>query len=149
MEEFLMRIGPDWRAAKSGQCFESLDPYTGENWARMPRGSADDVDAAVQVAHNAFRTGAWSTMTASAHGLLLHRLGDRIAENAERLSDLEVKDKGKLKVEMLGQMKYLRNGSTILVACRPTGRVRTIWQLPSQSLGQSIQLRFVTPDRAS
>jgi aldehyde dehydrogenase (NAD+) len=107
MEEFLMRIGPDWCAAKGGQWFESLNPYTGENWARMPRGGADDVDAAVQAAHNAFRSGAWPTMTASARGLLLHRLGDRIAENAERLANLEVMDNGKLKAEMLGQMKYL------------------------------------------
>lgn len=46
-------------------------------------------------------------MTASARGLLLHRLGDAIAANAELLADLEVKDNGKLKAEVLGQMKYL------------------------------------------
>lgn len=102
-----MRIGAQWRNAKSSQWFDSLNPYTGENWAKFPRGDAADVDDAVQAAHTAFKHGAWPAMTASARGLLLHRLGDRIAESAERLADLEVRDNGKLKAEMLGQMKYL------------------------------------------
>lgn len=102
-----MRIGAEWRNAKGGQWFESLNPFTGENWAKFPRGDAVDVDDAVQAASTAFKHGPWSAMTASARGLLLHRLGDRIAESAERLADLEVRDNGKLKAEMLGQMKYL------------------------------------------
>lgn len=40
-------------------------------------------------------------------GLLLHRLGDVIAANAEYLAELEVNDNGKLKAEMLGQMRYV------------------------------------------
>jgi acyl-CoA reductase-like NAD-dependent aldehyde dehydrogenase len=107
MDEFLMRIGGEWCQAKSGQWFHSLNPYTGTVWAKMPRGGADDVDAAVHAAHVAFKQGPWATMTASARGLLLHRLGDRIAEGAERLANLEVNDNGKLKAEMLVQMKYL------------------------------------------
>ena len=39
--------------------------------------------------------------------LLLHRLGDVIAANAEALADMEVSDNGKLKAEMLGQMRYV------------------------------------------
>ena len=46
-------------------------------------------------------------MTASDRGLLLYRLADVIAANAEMLADLEVRDNGKLRVEMLGQMRYL------------------------------------------
>jgi (Z)-2-((N-methylformamido)methylene)-5-hydroxybutyrolactone dehydrogenase len=102
-----MRIGGEWRAATSGEWFDSLDPYTGRSWARMPRGDARDVDLAVNAAHAAFRGGAWATMTASARGRLLHRLGDLIAAKAEHLADLEVNDNGKLKAEMLGQMRYL------------------------------------------
>jgi hypothetical protein len=46
-------------------------------------------------------------MMASERGALLRRLGDVIAENAEKLAELEVLDNGKLRAEMLGQMKYL------------------------------------------
>jgi aldehyde dehydrogenase (NAD+) len=46
-------------------------------------------------------------MSATERGLALHRVGDMIAAHAEELADLEVKDNGKLKAEMLKQMKYL------------------------------------------
>jgi (Z)-2-((N-methylformamido)methylene)-5-hydroxybutyrolactone dehydrogenase len=102
-----MRIGGKDCEARSGQWFESLNPFTGDVWAQIPRGGAADVDAAVNAAHTAFRSGPWSSMTASARGVLLHKLGDVFAENAERLAELEVLDNGKLRAEMLGQMKYL------------------------------------------
>ncbi|WP_076861110.1 aldehyde dehydrogenase [Bradyrhizobium mercantei] len=107
MQEFLMRIGNEWRRAEDGEWFTSMDPYTGRDWARMPRGKAADADAAVRAASKAFRGGPWPSMTASARGLLLHRLGDLIARQAEELAELEVNDNGKLKAEMLGQMRYL------------------------------------------
>jgi aldehyde dehydrogenase (NAD+) len=46
-------------------------------------------------------------MIASDRGMLLYRLADLIGQNAERLAELEVRDNGKLKVEMLGQMRYI------------------------------------------
>lgn len=107
MQRFEMRIGGESCAAAGGEWFDSLNPATGEVWAQFPKGGSIDVDAAVHAAHRAFTKGPWSKMTASARGLLLHRLGDLVAENAEMLADLEVRDNGKLKAEMLGQMKYL------------------------------------------
>jgi len=107
MKLFHMRIGAAWRDASQGETFESTDPYTARPWASFPRGTTEDVDAAVTAAHVAFQKGPWASMTASARGMLLHRLGDAIAANAEHLADMEVKDNGKLKAEMLGQMEYL------------------------------------------
>ncbi|WP_266157054.1 aldehyde dehydrogenase [Dyella silvatica] len=107
MKNFKMRIGEHWSDAKSGQRFESLNPYTGKHWASLPRGGAEDVDAAVRAAHHAFKHGPWSQMTATQRGLLLHKVGDAIAAHAEELADLEVRDNGKLKAEMLKQMRYL------------------------------------------
>jgi (Z)-2-((N-methylformamido)methylene)-5-hydroxybutyrolactone dehydrogenase len=102
-----MYIGGEWCAAVGGETFASMNPATGENWADIPKGDSRDVDIAVRAAHRAFTEGPWPAMTASARGMLLHRLGDLIAQNAERLADLEVRDNGKLRAEMLGQMKYL------------------------------------------
>ncbi|MFM0717587.1 aldehyde dehydrogenase [Paraburkholderia strydomiana] len=107
MKSFEMRIGAMWRGASNGETFESTDPYTAQPWASFPRGTAQDVDAAVNAAHAAFENGPWTRMTASARGLLLHRLGDAIAANAAQLADMEVKDNGKLRAEMLAQMEYL------------------------------------------
>jgi (Z)-2-((N-methylformamido)methylene)-5-hydroxybutyrolactone dehydrogenase len=107
MERFLMRIGGEWRDSNSGEIFESLNPYTGKNWATFPRGTAEDVRAAVTAASDAFKRGPWSRMNATQRGLLLHKVGETIAANAELLADLEVQDNGKLKSEMLKQMRYL------------------------------------------
>ena len=71
-----------------------------------PARHADDVDRAVRAAHapSPRRLG---DHAASDRGLLLHRLADPIAANAKRLADLEVRDNGKLRAEMLGQIRYL------------------------------------------
>ncbi|MBV8591602.1 MAG: aldehyde dehydrogenase family protein, partial [Acetobacteraceae bacterium] len=106
-EQFQMYIDGAWCDAISGRTFETKNPYTGEVWARLPQADHRDVDRAVRAAHAAFTTGPWAQMTASDRGLLLYRLADVIAANTERLADLEVRDNGKLRVEMLGQMKYL------------------------------------------
>jgi len=107
VETFKMRIGDQWLDAASGARFESQNPYTGKPWASLPRGGSEDADAAVRAAHQAFKQGAWARMTATQRGLLLHKVGDAIAAHAEQLADLEVRDNGKLKAEMLKQMQYL------------------------------------------
>ncbi len=90
----------------SGGYFESHDPYTAKPWCLVPRGNADDVDRAVQAAHRAFTSGQWPTLNASQRGELLRKLGQLVADNAERLAEAEVKDNGKLFSEMAAQMKY-------------------------------------------
>ena len=89
-----------------GEWFDSTDPYKGEVWAKIPRGTAQDVDRAVSAAKVAMTTGPWASMTPTARGKVMRRLGDLVAENAERLAELEVKDNGKLLSEMVGQMRY-------------------------------------------
>ena len=93
--------------AAAGRWFDTKNPFTGEVWARIPRAQAEDADRAVRAAHIAFTEGPWSQIHASDRGLMLHRVADLIAQHAEELADLEVRDNGKLRVEMLGQMKYL------------------------------------------
>lgn len=88
-----------------GEWFESADPYRGEPWAKIPRGTAADVDRAVQAAKAAME-GPYGQLTPSARGKLMRRLGDLVAENADRLAEIEVRDNGKLLSEMAGQMKY-------------------------------------------
>jgi acyl-CoA reductase-like NAD-dependent aldehyde dehydrogenase len=107
LEKFQMYIDGAWCDSASGRWIESKNPYTAKPWALIPRGDAADIDRAVEAAHRAFESGPWATMHPSERGLLLHRVGDLIAAHAERLADLEVRDNGKLRVEMLGQMRYL------------------------------------------
>ena len=91
----------------SGQWFDSVNPYTGEVWARIPRADANDVERAVMAAERAMREGEWSRMTATQRGHALRRLGDVVAQHAERLATIEVRDNGKLFAEMSNQCRYL------------------------------------------
>ncbi|MFO1303911.1 MAG: aldehyde dehydrogenase [Burkholderiales bacterium] len=93
----------------SGEWMDTEDPVAGEVWARVPRGGAQDADRAAQAAHRAFESGAWPAMSASRRGALLRKLGDLIADNAEWLARIEMKDNGKLYAELLMQMRYMSN----------------------------------------
>ena len=68
----------DGKWAEPATCLwlESENPYTRQTWARIARGNTADVDAAVEAALQAFETGPWTRMTASARGKLLWRMGD-------------------------------------------------------------------------
>jgi len=90
-----------------GEFFDSEDPVEGAAWARIPRGNAADADRAVDAAYRAFTSGAWPALSASRRGALLRKLGDLIAENAEWLARIEMKDNGKLYAELIMQMRYM------------------------------------------
>ena len=106
MNKHQMYIGGEWVAPASGQWFESFNPFTGEPWALIARGNAQDADHAVRTAHTAFTEGPWPQMTASQRGAALRKLGDLVARNADRLAELEVLDNGKLIAEMRAQLNY-------------------------------------------
>jgi aldehyde dehydrogenase (NAD+) len=86
---------------------ETTDPVSGLTWARIPRGRAEDADRAVLAAHRAFTSGAWPALSPSRRGALLRKLGDLIADNAEWLARVEMKDNGKLYAELIMQMRYM------------------------------------------
>jgi len=101
-----MLIGGAWRDSASGQWFESVNPFTAEPWALVPRGSKNDVDIAAEAAKTAFH-GDWRKLTATARGALLRKLADLIACDAERLARVETTDNGKLFAEMRAQLSYI------------------------------------------
>ena len=106
LEQLSMLVGGTPTGAISGRTFESQNPYTGESWAVIPDGAAEDVDAAVNAARAAL-DGEWGRMTGFGRAACLRRLADLITGNAERLARLEVNDSGKLYREMLGQLQGL------------------------------------------
>jgi (Z)-2-((N-methylformamido)methylene)-5-hydroxybutyrolactone dehydrogenase len=107
LEKLQMYIDAQWTDPASGDYFESFNPFTGKPWALVPRGGAEDVDRAVEAAKNAFEKGEWPAFTPTQRGQLLRRLGDLVAENAEHLARMEVRDNGKLIAEMGMQLKYI------------------------------------------
>ncbi len=107
MQRYQHFIAGEPAAPASGQWFETANPFTGQAWAEIAQGDARDVDRAARAAHAALTRGAWADMTPTQRGMLLHRLGDLVARDADRLAELEVRDNGKLLAEMRGQLHYL------------------------------------------
>lgn len=107
LEQYPLLIGGKRVPAASGAWFESINPFTGQPWALIPRGGPEDVDRAVAAAKAAFYGDAWRKLTATARGALLRRLGDLVAANAERLAVIESTDNGKLLAEMRAQLNYI------------------------------------------
>ena len=107
VKRYQAHIGGQWVDANGGVLFESEDPFSGDVWALVPRCGKAEVDRAVEAASAAFERGPWASLNATARGQILHRLGDLVLENAERLAEIEVRDNGKLMAEMLAQCRYI------------------------------------------
>jgi aldehyde dehydrogenase (NAD+) len=86
-------IGGEWVPALSGETIDVIDPATGETLARVPRGTAADVDAAVRAAAEAFP--AWRDTDATTRGELLLRWVRLIEEHEKDLDRLESQDVGR------------------------------------------------------
>ena len=107
MKKHQMLIGGAWVDPAGDSWLESVNPFTGQAWALIPRAGKEDVDRAVCAARKAFYECGWHKLTATARGALLRRLGDLIAAEAERLATIETTDNGKLFAEMRGQLNYI------------------------------------------
>lgn len=91
----------------SNQWIDTIDPYRGEVWAQIPLGNADDVAKAVAAAKTSMTIGPWATMSASARGNIMRRIGELVSENAEHLIEVEVRDNGKLRSEVEGGLRSI------------------------------------------
>ena len=106
MQTYQHYINGQFVNPSAGVWFESDNPYSGEAWASIARGDADDVDLAVAAAKAAF-DGEWGQTGPTQRGKLLVKLAEIVEREATRLGEIEVRDNGKLIAEMGAQTKYL------------------------------------------
>jgi len=107
MQKHQLLINGTWTNPSSGEWFESLNPYTAQPWALVPRGSKEDIDRAVAAAKAAFYSPAWRGLTATARGHLLRKFADLATAEADRIALIESTDNGKLYAEMRAQLNYI------------------------------------------
>ena len=92
-------IGGEWAPPVKGQYFENVTPVTGKVFCEVARGTAEDIDAALDAAWKA--APAWGATSAAERALVLHRIADRMEENLEMLAVAETWDNGKAVRETL------------------------------------------------
>ncbi len=79
----------------SGEHFQTTSPVTGKAQFNMARGSAADIDRAVQAARASFKSGVWSRLAPRDRMDVLYRLAQKIAEHADEFALLDCLDMGK------------------------------------------------------
>ncbi len=87
-------INGSFTSGSGSATIEVINPATGELLATVPDGTAEDVDRAVQVALEAYRT-VWRRVPQREKGRYLSRIADRLEEEAEDLALLETMENGK------------------------------------------------------
>jgi gamma-glutamyl-gamma-aminobutyraldehyde dehydrogenase len=88
-------INGEFCEALEGGRFNTVNPATGENLAKVVKGMPEDIDRAVAAAKLAFRSGCWSRIAPRERMDILYRFADLIDEHAEGLAVLETMDMGK------------------------------------------------------
>ncbi len=92
-------IGGQWVDPIKGEYFENITPVTGQVFTRIARGTAEDIDAALDAAHAA--ADAWGKTSATERSNILLKIADRIEAHLEEIAIAETWDNGKAVRETL------------------------------------------------
>ncbi len=86
-------IGGQWVAPVKGQYFENITPVTGKPFTEIARGTAEDIELALDAAHGA--APAWGRTSPAERAVILNAIADRMAANLADLALAETWDNGK------------------------------------------------------
>ena len=103
MQEYKLFINGEWVDSSTGETFDDINPATLEMIAKLQKASQDDVQRAVDSAHDAFE--AWSTTPAPGRGKILFRAARILEERKEDLARLMTVEMGKILKETRGDVQ--------------------------------------------
>lgn len=86
-------IGGKFVAPLSKEYINNINPATAEKVGEIPNSNAEDIEAAVAAAKNAFKD--WSVISAEKKFIILNKIAELIEENHEVFSIAETNDNGK------------------------------------------------------
>lgn len=92
-------IGGKWVAPVKGEYFDVVTPVTGQIFTKAARSSVEDIELALDAAHEAKVT--WGRSSATERAIILNKIADRLEENLEKLAVAETWDNGKAVRETL------------------------------------------------
>ncbi len=105
---------------KKKKMIDVINPATEKACAQVPKGTKKDIDKAVKAANKAFK--GWAAMPIAKRQEVVSKMADVLADNADTLARLMVKEQGKPMPEALGEMAwtegYLRHYATLQVKGR-------------------------------
>nr|WP_288500551.1 aldehyde dehydrogenase family protein [uncultured Pseudomonas sp.] len=85
--------------SSDGRRFDLIDPVTEKVYGSSARGTAEDVNRAVEAARSQLEGGAWSQLTGSERARLLNKLADLVERDSEQLADMDANAIGRSPME--------------------------------------------------
>ena len=86
-------IGGEWAAPANGEYFDNISPVTGQVVCQVARGTAADIEAALDAAHAA--KDAWGKLSSTERSNILLKMADRMEANLDLIALAETIDNGK------------------------------------------------------
>ncbi len=86
-------IGGKWTTPINGAYFENTSPVTGQVFCEVARSSAEDIELALDAAHEAKFS--WGRTSVAERANILNKIADRMEQNLEALAVAETWDNGK------------------------------------------------------
>ncbi|RIV19188.1 aldehyde dehydrogenase family protein [Alicyclobacillaceae bacterium I2511] len=96
-------IGGQWVPPVGGQFRDNVNPANGKVLGRVPLSTAEDVNAAVEAAHTAYKK--WRLVPAPQRGEILYRVGTLLKERKEDLARILTLEMGKVLEESRGEVQ--------------------------------------------
>jgi betaine-aldehyde dehydrogenase len=93
MAELKNFVGGKYTDTRDGRTSDVIDPSTGEAYTQAPVSSADDVDAALKTAADAFTT--WKDTTPAERSLALLKIADAVEARSQEFAEVEGRNTGK------------------------------------------------------
>ncbi|MFD1037240.1 aldehyde dehydrogenase family protein [Virgibacillus byunsanensis] len=167
MKNMKMYVNGKWVESSNNDRIDVKNPSNGEVIATIPRGQAEDVNAAVQAAKVAFQSEEWRSVKAFERGRLLNRIAQKIMDNRDELARLETMDVGKPLAQgyadidaavryfefyaggadkVMGDTIPIEDGLIDYVVREPVGVTAHIvpWNYPIQILSRSVAAAIAT-----
>ncbi|WP_286834121.1 aldehyde dehydrogenase family protein, partial [Acinetobacter sp. UBA3132] len=83
-------IGGEWVAPVKGEYFDNISPVDGKVFTKVPRSSVEDIELALDAAHNAKEQ--WNRSSPTTRSNILLKIADRLEQNLELLAVAETWD---------------------------------------------------------
>ena len=103
MQEYKLFIGGEWTDSATDKTFYDINPATLDTLASLQVAGKDDVDRAVEVAWEAFKT--WSETPPPKRAMVLFRAARILEERKEELAVLMTQEMGKVLPETRGDVQ--------------------------------------------
>lgn len=98
-------VGGKDMESSDGSTFATYDPGSLAKLADVSALQPADVDRAVEVAAEAFRTAPWAQLPANERSALLHRLADEVERRLPIIAQIEALDAGKIEAQAQGDVQ--------------------------------------------